>query len=165
MTYYEYLIEKGVFLREALAPNPIEETDDGVWVSVLKANGAVRCRFVVDVADYEKLVLPYRWNAGTYGYNRIYTSAVGEEGNSTVLLARWLLNPPHDLEVDHINRNSLDNRRANLRVVDRKQNEENKFGATTRGVSSYRGVFMDSGRWRAQVTHNYKAYKSLVVVS
>jgi hypothetical protein len=44
----------------------------------------------------------------------------------TVYLHRFLLEPPAGLQVDHINRNSLDNRRANLRVVTASKNRQNQ---------------------------------------
>ena len=58
-------------------------------------------------------------------------------------------------EVDHLNRNSLDNRKANLRVVTRAQNHQNvssKKGST----SKYRGVSWsnNSGKWKAQANLN-----------
>lgn len=162
MTYYDWLTERCVALRETQIPNFTETTSEGIWVIVEKRDRTERCRFLVDHEDYEKLVRPFRWNAGGVDDNRIYTSAAVPTGskNSTVLLARWLVNPPQELEVDHINLNTFDNRRGNLRVTTRKQNEENQPASKWAGASKHRGVFMDMGRWRAQVTHNYKAYKS-----
>lgn len=53
-------------------------------------------------------------------------------------------------EADHINRDRLDNRRANLRVATRFQNRQNL--ASMGGSSKHRGVSWDkrSGKWRAQ---------------
>jgi hypothetical protein len=55
------------------------------------------------------------------------------------------------LEGDHVNRDPLDNRRCNLRVVTHAQNAQNQG---PRGTSSrHRGVglFKRTGRWRARV--------------
>jgi len=54
--------------------------------------------------------------------------------------------------VDHINRDKLDNRRRNLRIATRSQNEANKAKGS-RGVSRYKGVTRTkNGRWKAEIT-------------
>ena len=161
MLFHDSLLERGVFLRRAVSPNPARREHGVVSVAVLTRAGGERCRFLVDEEDYEDYVRPFRWQVGTYESNRVYTSAwiPTGSGNSTVLLSRWLLNPLEEEEVDHVDLDPLNNRRSNLRPVTRKKNQEN-LGEITRGVSAHRGVFWDSGRWRAQVTHNYKAHKS-----
>lgn len=163
--YRESLAARGVELRAARYPNPAEDTEDGVWVIIETRDRKERTRFLVDSQDYETHVRPYRWNVGGVNYNRVYTSARSasrRSGNSTVLLHRWLLDPPAEMEVDHINRDPLDNRRANLRIVTRKQNEENRPSTKVGGSSKYRGVWFDkkNKKYRAAVTHNYKAHKS-----
>lgn len=55
--------------------------------------------------------------------------------------------------VDHINRDRLDNRRSNLRVVTKAQNIVN---SKPRSSSGYKGVSKTSGGWRAY----YKPYGS-----
>lgn len=43
-----------------------------------------------------------------------------------VLMHRFIMNAPDNKEVDHINHNTLDNRKCNLRLCDRKENEHNR---------------------------------------
>lgn len=59
--------------------------------------------------------------------------------------------------VDHINHDTLDNRRSNLRVV---TNAENRQNLRPRKGRLYRGVFFDAraGKWRAQSRLNGKKY-------
>jgi len=163
MLFHDSLLERGVFLRRAVSPNPARCEHGVVSVAVLTRAGGERCHFLVDEEDYEDYVRPFRWQVGTYESNRVYTSAwiPTGSGNSTVLLARWLMNPPCDVEVDHEDLDPLNNRRGNLRLATRKKNQEH-LGEFTRGRSVHRGVHFDkfTGRWRAEVTHNYKAYKS-----
>lgn len=56
-------------------------------------------------------------------------------------------------EVDHINRDRLDNRRANLRLTSRAENAQN---VPAKGRSRFRGVHWEAGRerWRAEVSLN-----------
>jgi len=67
------------------------------------------------------------------------------------------------LEIDHINRNVLDNRRSNLRYATKAQNKYNN-GMLRTNTSGYRGVDAFKGRWRAQIMVNWKK-KYLVVYS
>lgn len=55
-------------------------------------------------------------------------------------------------EVDHINRNTLDNQRTNLRVVDKIQNSYNK-GLQSNNTSGFKGISIHkaTGKWRARI--------------
>lgn len=64
-----------------------------------------------------------------------------------VYLHRILMAPPPGLKVDHINRNGLDNRRENLRLVDQAQNAWNARGR--RGA--FKGVHKHMGGFRAEI--------------
>lgn len=59
---------------------------------------------------------------------------------------------PEGHEVDHINRNRLDNRKENLRVVTKAVNRWNQ-SSNSRNLSSVRGVCWckQTGKWRVQV--------------
>lgn len=61
------------------------------------------------------------------------------------------------LQVDHINRDTLDNRRENLRYATTAQNQQNKC-ASRGSTSSYRGVSWNTAkqRWVAQVKFERK---------
>lgn len=43
-----------------------------------------------------------------------------------VLMHRFIMNAPKNMEVDHINHNTLDNRKENLRICTRGENEHNR---------------------------------------
>ncbi|UCC96311.1 MAG: HNH endonuclease [Phycisphaerales bacterium] len=68
-------------------------------------------------------------------------------------LHRWLMSPPKGLDVDHINQDRRDNRRANLRVVSRSQNALNRRKKLSGVSSRFRGVSWDRSnrKWHAQV--------------
>ncbi|MBT2232198.1 HNH endonuclease [Nonomuraea sp. NEAU-A123] len=52
-------------------------------------------------------------------------------------VARLVIDVPEGIQVDHINRNPLDNRRENLRPATRTQNARNRWGW---GQTGYKGV-------------------------
>jgi hypothetical protein len=60
-------------------------------------------------------------------------------------------------EIDHINRNGLDNQRANLRLSNRVQNNQNKVERVDNQLG-IRGVHFDAERQKfvAQYTYNKK---------
>jgi hypothetical protein len=64
------------------------------------------------------------------------------------------------IEVDHENRDTLDNRRSNLRVVTHAQNMQNR-PSHAGSTSKFRGVYQNRNetRWRAQVVINGKTHK------
>lgn len=101
---------------------------------------------VFDICDLE-VVSSHGWFVDSCGYPCTNIE------RKPVRLHRILLpSVPGGLVVDHINRNKLDNRRGNLRVVTQKQNCLNASlkPSNKSGVS---GVFFDkrAHRWRAQI--------------
>jgi hypothetical protein len=68
---------------------------------------------------------------------------------------RLLLNPPEGVEVDHINGNTLDNRRANLRICTHAENSRNRRGRSN-SKSGVKGVTPYPGGWRATINVNGK---------
>jgi len=65
--------------------------------------------------------------------------------------------PPHPLVVDHINRNGLDNRKANLRPVTKSQNNLNRqYISPESSLSKYKGVSWHKNRkkWQVQICFN-----------
>lgn len=58
---------------------------------------------------------------------------------------------PKGLVVDHINGNTLDNRRSNLRITSQKVNTWNQHGAGRDSKSGIRGVRFACGKWAAYI--------------
>lgn len=77
--------------------------------------------------------------------------------HKTKYIHRLVMNEPTNSQIDHINHDILDARKANLRIVNHKQNHEN-LKLCKRNTSGYRGVSKTkNGRWYACVMNNYKS--------
>jgi hypothetical protein len=93
----------------------------------------------------------------TRTYYRIWRNVPGRRG-TTESLSRFVLTLAGvdlaELYADHVNGDTLDNGRSNLRAVTKKQNAEN-VSAHGRSGSGFRGVCWEARRqkWRAQIHH------------
>lgn len=106
---------------------------------------------LVDDEDYAWLS-QWKWRRGTNGY--AVRSTCYEKQPSSIAMHRAILNfPPKPLEVDHINRNRLDNRRSNLRIVEKAVNLRNR-GLSKNNWSGVKGICWDKTRekWQVLVT-------------
>lgn len=72
---------------------------------------------IIDEEFFER-VNEFKWSYNLRGYAQ---RMIGSSGKS-MLLHRFIIDAPSDKEVDHINGNRLDNRKANLRLSTRIQN-------------------------------------------
>lgn len=105
---------------------------------------------IVDDRDYENLIC-YKWYI-TFSRNwKPYVRRY--ENGKTIYMARELCAPPMGYVVDHINGDTLDNRRENLRVCMQSENNRNRIPNRNRTHSRFKGVTMDKsrGRWRAYI--------------
>lgn len=99
---------------------------------------------LVDDEDYDA-VSQFRWCARQNTSGDIVairnTSKLVKDGPRQIQMHRWLMKPGRGREVDHINGNTLDNRRCNLRIATRSQNLANRrafSGTGYKGVSRYK---------------------------
>jgi len=102
----------------------------------------------IDTADVA-LVSGYTWCIEGTGY------AMSRSRGPGVKMHRLILNAPKGVCVDHINGDPLDNRRANLRLCRKQQNEFNTK-IRTDNSSGYRGVCFAKKRnmFRAYITRD-----------
>jgi len=104
---------------------------------------------LVDSEDYH-LVSGRKWCCSN-------GAAMRYERGLPTYMARLIMGAPGGMEVDHINGNRLDNRRANLRLCTHKQNLQNRKRQAG-GSSRYKGVHKSVGKWRAMIGYDGKLY-------
>lgn len=113
---------------------------------------------IVDDADLP-LIEQHAWHASVGSSGHVYaTTNVPKAGGGQrrIKMHRLLLGEP-DCYVDHRNRDTLDNRRTNLRLATPGQNKANSRAYATSGFKGVKQV--PSGRWaaygKANGTNNY----------
>lgn len=110
---------------------------------------------IIDDEDYER-INKYRWCASGNHASGIYAVTVIDK--QYVGMHRFLLQPNLGQDVDHRNRKTLDNRKSNLRICSRSQNNGNSISKG--GISKYKGVSYNSlrNKWRATIVKDKRQY-------
>lgn len=97
---------------------------------------------IVDDCDYER-INQFKWHAiNNHGFRA--TRVITVDGKQTsITMSRFIMDcTDPKLFVDHINHDTLDNRRENLRVCSAKENQWNKSRQYNKQSSLYKGVFV-----------------------
>jgi hypothetical protein len=109
---------------------------------------------IVDDEDYEHLS-QWSWCVSSNGYVH---RAERKDGKKTAIkLHSYLMSTPKGMDTDHINRNKLDNRKVNLRIVTRSKNMFNR-PEPNNNSSGKKGVTWSkpARKWQAQIMISYK---------
>lgn len=129
--------------------------------SIVLANNVV---VLVSSEDYEFLIR-WKWKTDKHGYairtaHRAYVN--GKQKHKTIRMHRVVadrfLNPSGNLNlVDHINRNRLDNRRENLRLCTKADNQRN-IAVPSHNTSGFVGVSWNKplNKWESYITMNHQ---------
>ena len=138
------LKEKTVFDR-----NDYVTDGDITYIIIRNRKQEEVARAIIDTEDLETII-PHKWNIGTWGY--AHTNIDGKN----VLMQRLILNEFNPNKIpDHINNNTLDNRKENLRIANKAQNAWNSTN-NSNNTSGVKGVnwFKPAKSWRAYITEN-----------
>jgi hypothetical protein len=154
-----YLEEIRKFIRKKeWNPNIIGDNLLGISLS----NGR---EAIIDKEDYNK-IKNFTWHVDNIGY--AYTS------EKRIRMHRLIINCPDEFEIDHINRNKLDNRKSNLRIVEHKRNLIN-CKVSCKNTSGYSGVSYNKRKRKYEVYLNinskrkglgyYSGFKKAIEIS
>lgn len=114
----------------------------------------------VDDCDFE-LASSYRWNLRrTKGSGRDYVYAYAKRRPSGLWMHRLIAKTPDGMVTDHVNHDTLDNRRSNLRPCTFSQNSFNRV-LRSDSTTGERCLYFDKsrGRWRVVVKANGKRFR------
>jgi hypothetical protein len=143
--HYRQFKKYGKFLdnnsRTIYDLNDYRVEDNVVYINLYNKECIKVAETMIDLEDLER-VKYIKWRLSTSGYAINNSKFRG----STVYLHRTILNT--DQFVDHINHNKLDNRKENLRIVTKSQNQMN---CNNKGISKQK-----NGKYYAYIKINHK---------
>ena len=154
--YDQYIHGRGMFRnfsdgRRRFDPNEFSIEGEICTISLYNNQNIKMAETIIDAEDYERCK-SYRWYSDGHNY---VTSEFG-------YLSNFIMNfkSTRYMVVDHINGDSLDNRKENLQIVTNQQNQCKKRGQKN-NTSGYRGVFKASydGKWASEIVCNGKKYR------
>ena len=114
---------------------------------------------LIDDEDWDK-IKDFAWHINKRGTNLYVVSSKFKNGKrENYKLHRLLLSAPPGMQVDHIDGNSLNNHKSNLRLCTNQQNTCNSKKSFAGNPSSqYKGVcfYKKHKKWKSQIMFNYK---------
>lgn len=117
--------------------------------------------FTIDTAMIKKIEL-YTWRIEdrSNGYHAVVSGIFRNGKKIAFSLSRFLLDFPVGKHVDHIDRNPLNNRLSNLRVVSALENSQNATKHNRQTTSKYKGVCFHKSKklWFAYINVNKKRH-------
>lgn len=142
--------------RRKRPPLPAETV---AWVAAQEREH--RCRLInltggkfakVSREDFKR-INAHKWYCSTFGYAIRFINR--NVHKICILMHREILRTPDGMETDHVNMDKLDNRRENLRLCNKRQNQGNRNGSRyTTKTSSFKGVRWHKRHsvWEAYIT-------------
>lgn len=120
-----------------------------IYLTLRNKHGAAVGQAIIDIEGFGLSARRWCLNGAGYAVRRVSGGGGRLERLHRVVMG---LVPGDGLEVDHINGDKLDNRRANLRVATHAQNGQNILQPQAGNTSLHRGVHKCGGVWVARAT-------------
>ncbi len=142
--------------------NIVSFIDDYVEVQLLGNFGENKL-FKISKTDYP-MIMDYKWYLNSNGYPYTFGKGSINFGKRGKTLHKFLFRKQRiekGYVIDHINRNKLDNRRENLRIITQKENSYNRT-KNSNSNNTYKGVKLDKktlGTYKAIVTKDNIKYE------
>src|SRR3990167_4034233 len=154
--YLQWTRHGKIFKRTIFDKNEIKIKNDRAEIILCDNLGNKIGKVLIDLEDVEK-VKSAKWHINTGYAARNIKKSNGKRGIE--FLHHFLIPCEKSLEIDHIDRNRLNNQKANLRTCTRSQNKMNtqKYKNNTSGI---KGVCWDkrAQKWNAQIQKEKKHF-------
>ena len=112
---------------------------------------------IVDTEDLDRILNVGKWHAlkDPRQINSSYYMCNRPVGKPCIKMHRFIMDCPKGMVVDHINRNTLDNRKCNLRIVTQFENSQNQRTNKTGIVGVH---YRARGYWVGSISKDNKKY-------
>lgn len=142
----------GFFLkRTKREPNEFQMDGDTTYLIFRNTDDEVIFRCPIDTEDLDRVLL-HKWHVTEMMGNSRYIKC--SIGRRNVSLHRYILKAESDEIVDHINRNGLDNRKSNLRIVTASENSAN---SKTRSGTGEKNIYFHNNAYQVEIIRHYKS--------
>lgn len=144
--------------RTIYDPNEIRIKGDYAEVDVYDKQANVSNTFIIDIEDVP-LISRYKWGAKYYKKDKVwYIACIDNKTHKHIYLHHLLMGFPSET-IDHINGNTLDNRKSNLRIATKSiQSINQKKIANTftgiKGVKKSRKGYVAHLGWEGKVYYS-----------
>jgi len=139
--------------RTSHDPNEIRVDGGVAFIALYTNDQKIIAETVVDADDVGR-VSTKKWCLISSGY------VVSGENQEYIRLSRFIMNETRKgVEIDHRDRDKLNNRKYNLRPATRSQNRANS-GKQKDSANPFKGVFFrkNPGKWEASICRDYKRH-------
>lgn len=144
--------------------NYIVDEEKGIAKIELQRKNEDNVFAIIDLDDLDRVInYPYTWFAqyrkelDNYYVRCTNYNNIKNGESSVVFLHQFIMNAGGQ-DVDHINNNTLDNRKCNLRIAEHEKNTKNRHGKNSNNKSGYRNVcwLKNENVWVVQICINGK---------
>ena len=143
----------------------IDEENEIAQIELTRRDGTILWT-KIDLEDLDRVInFPYTWSAKYdpdleqyYVEATVHRKLIEEGYSKAMKLHKFVMNVNDDRVVDHINHDTLDNTKANLRVISHSNNSTNRKSRNSNNKSGYRNVCWskNENKWIVQLQINKK---------